>query len=295
MAKNQSGRKRYRVTDPGRFFGALILLVVLILAAAVIITTCGKGGKPKPETSVEQIDSGDSYRTPDVQKRAASRGELTEQIRAFIIGLLNERGANKESRGEEESTPELLGYTVVIDAGHGGKDEGNVFGDYKEKDLSLAVALELKKALEANPRVTVIMTREDDVAVTDSNRQKKATSADPDFVISLHFAVSEDETERGITPLYNTGDPEQKEIYEILASQLAQAVANVTDAEPMAPAISESKMTTGYGVPAFLLRLGYISNAKDQKILGGAKGQKETAEALAECIMMILGELKPLR
>ena len=50
--------------------------------------------------------------------------------------------------------------TVVIDAGHGGKDPGAVGKNAKEKDIALAIALKLGKYIEDNiPEVKVIYTR----------------------------------------------------------------------------------------------------------------------------------------
>src|SRR6476469_7243759 len=53
---------------------------------------------------------------------------------------------------------------VVIDAGHGGRDPGatSVSGDLKEKDLTLALAQELRDQLVKRGRVRVAMTRDDD-------------------------------------------------------------------------------------------------------------------------------------
>ena len=53
--------------------------------------------------------------------------------------------------------------TVVIDAGHGGKDPGCTWGDKKEKDLNLKIALLFGFMIEeAYPDVQVIYTRKDD-------------------------------------------------------------------------------------------------------------------------------------
>ena len=54
--------------------------------------------------------------------------------------------------------------TVVIDAGHGGRDPGAVGKNGKEKDIALAIALKLGKYIEENiPEVKVIYTRKTDV------------------------------------------------------------------------------------------------------------------------------------
>ena len=55
-------------------------------------------------------------------------------------------------------------FTVVVDAGHGGKDPGNTGNGYLEKKIALSIALKLGKKLEDNG-VKVVYTRKSDVFV----------------------------------------------------------------------------------------------------------------------------------
>ena len=57
-------------------------------------------------------------------------------------------------------------FTVVIDAGHGGKDPGTVGNGGKEKDITLSVAKIVGRKIKANhPEVRVLYTRETDTFV----------------------------------------------------------------------------------------------------------------------------------
>jgi N-acetylmuramoyl-L-alanine amidase len=77
--------------------------------------------------------------------------------------------------------------TIVIDAGHGGKDPGCNGVSAKEKDVSLAVALKLGKLIEANMKdVKVIYTRTTDVFVELEDRAQIANKAKADLFISIH-------------------------------------------------------------------------------------------------------------
>lgn len=77
--------------------------------------------------------------------------------------------------------------TVVIDAGHGGKDPGCTWGNYTEKELNLKVALLFGGMIEENfPDVKVIYTRDDDRFVELHTRGDVANKADADLFISIH-------------------------------------------------------------------------------------------------------------
>ena len=80
--------------------------------------------------------------------------------------------------------------TVVIDAGHGGKDSGAVSRDGKtyEKTLVLDIAKTLRdKIRAAYPDVNVILTRSDDRYVTLGGRADIANKADANLFISIHI------------------------------------------------------------------------------------------------------------
>ncbi|HEY5552807.1 MAG TPA: N-acetylmuramoyl-L-alanine amidase [Opitutaceae bacterium] len=110
------------------------------------------------------------------------RGELllsrTDE-RAFLGPILSPR-----------SVPGLVpgARTVVIDAGHGGKDTGtsNQKLGLQEKGFALEVARALKRELEADGFV-VIMTRDDDTFIPLGDRPKIAARRRADLFVSIHF------------------------------------------------------------------------------------------------------------
>ncbi len=78
-------------------------------------------------------------------------------------------------------------FIVVIDAGHGGNDHGAVDNGVKEKDINLAVALELGDLIKKNLKNTkVIYTRSNDSFVSLQGRADKANKAKGDLFISIH-------------------------------------------------------------------------------------------------------------
>lgn len=91
-------------------------------------------------------------------------------------------------------------YTVVIDAGHGGKDPGTIgVRKSREKNINLIYAQSLKKALQKYRKIKVILTRNDDTFYELSERIKIARDNSADLFISLHSDFSGNKKTRGLT------------------------------------------------------------------------------------------------
>tara|TARA_B100000508_G_C11444440_1_gene270607 strand:+ start:180 stop:1301 length:1122 start_codon:yes stop_codon:yes gene_type:complete len=77
-------------------------------------------------------------------------------------------------------------FVVVLDAGHGGHDSGNLGNGYKEKDIALKIVLEVGKILKKESQLKIIYTRDDDTFVNLSERGAIANRADADLFVSVH-------------------------------------------------------------------------------------------------------------
>nr|WP_321235062.1 N-acetylmuramoyl-L-alanine amidase [uncultured Psychroserpens sp.] len=77
-------------------------------------------------------------------------------------------------------------FVVVLDAGHGGGDSGNIGNGYKESNIALNIVKQIGKALAKNKDIKVIYTRTEDVFVTLRGRAKIANDADADLFVSVH-------------------------------------------------------------------------------------------------------------
>ena len=77
-------------------------------------------------------------------------------------------------------------FTVVLDAGHGGKDPGNRGNGYYEKNIALSIALQVGSELETKNDIRVIYTRKTDVFVNLFKRAEIANKAKADLFISIH-------------------------------------------------------------------------------------------------------------
>ncbi|MBA6155369.1 N-acetylmuramoyl-L-alanine amidase [Tenacibaculum sp. S7007] len=105
-------------------------------------------------------------------------------------------------------------YTVVLDAGHGGKDSGNIGNGYREKKIALQVALDVGRELLTAKDINVVYTRKKDVFVELHNRAKIANSKKADLFVSIHCDAFTKESPHGASTfvLGLSGNKENLEI-----------------------------------------------------------------------------------
>lgn len=77
-------------------------------------------------------------------------------------------------------------FTVVLDAGHGGKDGGNQGNGYSEKDIALDVVLKVGDILEKHDDINLIYTRKKDVFVELNKRANIANDGEANLFVSVH-------------------------------------------------------------------------------------------------------------
>jgi N-acetylmuramoyl-L-alanine amidase len=88
--------------------------------------------------------------------------------------------------------------TVVIDAGHGGKDPGAVNGKLYEKDIVLNISTKLGALIKKNfPNTNIVYTRSSDKFVEVAERGRIANRAEADLFISIHINAAESSAATG--------------------------------------------------------------------------------------------------
>src|SRR5690554_1188958 len=106
-------------------------------------------------------------------------------MRVFSTGLLLLFYVLTPVVAQEKS--EARFRTVVLDAGHGGRDPGAIGAENKEKDIVLAVALKVGEYLKRElPELNVVYTRTSDVFVPLDERAEIANRAKADLFVSIH-------------------------------------------------------------------------------------------------------------
>jgi len=107
----------------------------------------------------------------------------------LVIDLFPRSGKQKSSMVKHVSDISQPNRNIVIaiDAGHGGEDPGAI-GKKKtrEKDVVLRIARELKKAIDAEPGMQAVLTRDGDYYISLRGRYEKARKARADLFVSIH-------------------------------------------------------------------------------------------------------------
>lgn len=100
---------------------------------------------------------------------------------------------------------------VVIDPGHGGKDQGAVHGSQQEAKITLEVAKKLTALLKNDPRFKSTLTREADNALSLSERSLIAREAKGDLFVSIHVNSSSDSRVKGMEVYFQNQLPPDEE------------------------------------------------------------------------------------
>ncbi|MFP4107304.1 MAG: N-acetylmuramoyl-L-alanine amidase [Phycisphaerae bacterium] len=185
-----------------------------------------------------------------------------------------------------EPEPQLPSYlgTVVIDAGHGGKDPGalGVTG-LREKDVNLAVATKLARLLK-DEYVKVIMTREDDRFIELNDRASFCNKRRPDLFVSIH---SDSAPRSGATgsSVYISREPSKADISgaEALVSMMKQG-----GIESRGIKNSNFRVLVRTACPAVLVECGYLSNPGEARNLATDSYQQKLARSICNGIVSFL-------
>ncbi len=187
-------------------------------------------------------------------------------------------------------------FTVVIDAGHGGKDEGARSNDrrYREKDCNLAMVKKLKQMLDQTD-IKVIYTRLDDRYITKKRRTVIANRKKADLFISVHCNAADNIHSKasGIETLYAKRKGDNKLMTNRrLAHVLLESVSDSSLGTARKSIRREDLFVLRHtDMPAVIVETGYMTRTKDMRYISSKKGQYEIADGIYNGIIKALKEM----
>lgn len=175
--------------------------------------------------------------------------------------------------------------TVVIDAGHGGQDEGAKFGEFSEKEIVASIAQKIKKN-NTNKNVIIHLTRTDDKFITLADRANFINEIKPDLVLSIHVNNNANKQASGFE-LYISPKNENYENSKKIADDLNTRFATNHNVKPRGVKEANFTILKNTAFPAVTLELGFISNENDRKFLTNTNDQEKIAVTILEAISAI--------
>lgn len=214
----------------------------------------------------------------------------------------------------------LTAKTIVIDAGHGGKDPGGGRGNLIEKPIVLSLSKKISSILTAKG-YTVLLTRETDRFIPLKERTAFATRHKADLFLSIHANASENPKVNGIETYYLDVTSTDKNAEIIAARENANSGYSIQELETLLKGlIVESKsedsrrlaahvqqelvaatgaadrgvkharfvVLIGTSVPSILVETGFITNSTEGKKLISDTYQQKVAAAIVQGIEKFL-------
>lgn len=249
-------RRRRRNRQILRRLGIAAVSLVLVVTGVIKIAAAG-GEKQPQQQNILQVKAGYKY---------------TEAALA----------AN-DSIGRKEE-PDAV--RIVVDAGHGGKDPGTLWGDVYEKDINLAIAQKLEQVLQAEG-YEVIMTRNGDVKLGLEERVQIAEKNRADLFVSIHQnALEHDNVTSGIEIYCNeSADPDSGKLADSIHTYLLDATGAV---DKGVRKDSDFYVVQNASMPACLIETGFLTADKEREKLLDEAYQSQAAQGIADGIREFL-------
>jgi N-acetylmuramoyl-L-alanine amidase len=186
----------------------------------------------------------------------------------------------------------LIPYTVVIDAGHGGSDNGAVAGDIKEKDINLALALKVKE-LSPEYHINVVLTRQtdelaggkSDIHASLEYRVEMAKEKKADLFVSLHVNNGgSGQAAHGFSAYVSPDNAHPAESRKLGSALLDAVKPNYAADDLLHQPTQGVYILREAPMPAVLLECGFIDNPADLAFIRDGQNQEKIARDILQGI-----------
>lgn len=202
---------------------------------------------------------------------------------------------NMKSESVEEIPFNFETGTIVIDAGHGGKDNGAIGANgIREKDVTLSVALKVQRMLEeSGEEVVMTRTADNDVAGDDApdgvELQSRVNKTPPSakVFVSIHCNAFSNPKSNGMETFYSWGNANGKKLATILNEELLNYGGRLNRGVKGA---SFYLLKHATAPAASLVELAFVTNPEEELLLADDNYQEQLATAITRGIKRYLGK-----
>jgi N-acetylmuramoyl-L-alanine amidase len=167
--------------------------------------------------------------------------------------------------------------TVVIDAGHGGRDHGGQWGRVYEKHLALDTSVRLEKHLKRMGYRTV-MTRRGDYFLTLPQRCQIANRYRNAIFVSVHFNYTWKQEVSGLETFYHNSEGQK------LANQVQNRMIRYTRSIDRDEKFARYYVIRNTNMPSILVEGGFVSNEAERNRMKSGRFREALARAIADGI-----------
>lgn len=167
-------------------------------------------------------------------------------------------------------------FTICLDPGHGGRDRGARSGGLEEAHLTLDIATRARRILD--PKYQIVLTRDDDTALTLSSRVAVAQEARADLFVSIHVNAADSTQAHGYEAFVRRAP--SAESLALAASILVQFARRWPEKRNRGLKYADFAVLT-QPRPACLVECFFLTNAAERALVAQASGREQLAEAIA--------------
>ncbi len=170
-------------------------------------------------------------------------------------------------------------YVVILDAGHGGNDDGaSSKSGLLEKDITLDLTNKIASKLADDDQIKVILTRDRDVNI--QLKDRTLLSGQANLFLSIHVETDAENTNSKFKHiLYSDGESSSKLSASVINHVFQEKYDEKTRVESASYYVLKNASCT-----AVLLNVGFLSNSEDEKILGSEAGREKVADQIIESL-----------
>lgn len=189
-----------------------------------------------------------------------------------------------------DSPSKIYDRIVVLDAGHGGKDPGAVYGSAREKVINFNVLNVYAKSHFENAGIKVYYTRQDDTLIALADRASFASQVEADLFISLHCNAASNTSAKGTSVYYSSTNKAKTPsglTSKILATNLVNTLSSNLGTKNLGTIDKGFVVVRDNTVPAVLVELAFLSNPSDKEKLISASFQKKAAQTICDSVISV--------
>lgn len=186
----------------------------------------------------------------------------------------------------------LLGRVIVIDAGHGGRDPGTIYGNIYEKNINLEISKVLERILSSKGAIVYMIREEDSDLSSAYDKLKKRgdlyrrilfiqdENKKTDLYLSIHINWYKNPSWGGAEVLYNSINPNNKILGKSIMKHFKEDFNTKRTLKT-----TNLYLYRNTRVPGVLIECGFLSNPRERYLMQQVEYQEKLSVSIANALI----------